>query len=148
MGAGDAVVRGNRDVLAELVRDEGTRVLATLVRVTGNIDLAQDAAQDAILRALETWPRDGVPDNPRAWLLVTAKRRAIDVIRRETRRAGKEAEAMMFIDPEPEPAEVVQRRSAPARLHLLPSVPWRWRRRSRSRCGRSGACRQWRSPAV
>ena len=112
MGAGDATSasvtsRDESHVLAEVVRDEGTRVLATLVRVTGNIDLAQDAAQDAVLRALETWPRDGIPDNPRAWLLVTAKRRAIDVIRRETRRAGKEAEAMTFIDPAPEPAEVV-----------------------------------------
>jgi RNA polymerase sigma-70 factor (ECF subfamily) len=94
-------------VLAEVVREEGTRVLATLVRVTGDIDLAQDAAQDAMVRALETWPRDGVPDNPRAWLLVTAKRRAIDVIRRETRRAGKEAEAVTYIDPAPEPTEVV-----------------------------------------
>jgi RNA polymerase sigma factor (sigma-70 family) len=116
MGAGDATVASvtphavpddESHVLADVVRDEGTRVLATLVRVTGNIDLAQDAAQDAILRALETWPRDGIPDNPRAWLLVTAKRRAIDVIRRETRRAGKEAEAMTFIDPTPEPTEVV-----------------------------------------
>jgi RNA polymerase sigma factor (sigma-70 family) len=99
---------GAGDALAELVRDEGTRVLATLVRVTGDIDLAEDAAQDAVVRALETWPRDGVPGNPRAWLLVTAKRRAIDVIRRETRRPGKEAEAMTFADPRPEPADVVQ----------------------------------------
>jgi RNA polymerase sigma-70 factor (ECF subfamily) len=86
-GAGDAVAR--------LVRDEGTRVLATLIRVIGSVDLAQDATQDAIERALRTWPGDGVPDNPRAWLLVTAKRRAIDIVRREARRAGKEAEAMM-----------------------------------------------------
>lgn len=52
--------------MARLVREEGTRVLATLVRVTGSVDLAEDAAQDAVLRALHTWPRDGVPDNPRA----------------------------------------------------------------------------------
>jgi RNA polymerase sigma-70 factor (ECF subfamily) len=108
MGAGDATAKGEgTHVLAEVVREEGTRVLATLVRVTGDIDLAQDAAQDAVVRALETWPRDGIPDNPRAWLLVTAKRRAIDVIRRETRRAGKEAEAVTYIDPAPEPPEVV-----------------------------------------
>jgi RNA polymerase sigma factor (sigma-70 family) len=100
MGPGDAVAR--------LVRDERARVLATLVRVTGSVDLAEDAAQDAVVRALETWPRDGVPDNPRAWLLVTAKRRAIDLIRREARRAGKETEAMTFLDPAPEPAEVVR----------------------------------------
>jgi RNA polymerase sigma-70 factor (ECF subfamily) len=82
-------------------------VLATLVRVTGDVDLAQDAAQDAVVRALQTWPRDGVPDNPRAWLLVTAKRRAIDIIRREARRAGKETEAVMFAEPGPESAEAV-----------------------------------------
>jgi len=108
MVAGGAAVREGSNVLAALVREEGTRVLATLVRVTGDIDLAQDAVQDAVLRALETWPRDGVPDNPRAWLLVTAKRRAIDVIRRETRRSGKEAAAVMFTDPGMEPSEVVQ----------------------------------------
>ena len=93
------------DALARLVRDEGTGVLATLIRVLGQVDLAQDAAQDAMVRALETWPRDGVPDNPRGWLLVTAKRRAVDIIRREARRAGKETEAMMFADPVPGPAE-------------------------------------------
>lgn len=100
------------DAVARLVREEGTRVLATLVRVTGSIDLAQDAAQDAVVRALETWPRDGVPDNPRGWLLVTAKRRAIDIVRREAGRAGKEAEAMTVADPPPdptpEPPEVVR----------------------------------------
>ena len=100
MGPGGAVAR--------LVREERARVLATLIRVTGSVDLAEDAAQDAVVRALETWPRDGVPDNPRAWLLVTAKRRAIDLIRREARRAGKETEAMTFLDPAPEPAEVVR----------------------------------------
>jgi RNA polymerase sigma factor (sigma-70 family) len=103
MGAGDAVAR--------LVREEGTRVLATLVRVTGSVDLAEDATQDAVVRALETWPRDGVPENPRGWLLVTAKRRAVDIIRREARRPGKEAEATSLLDPAaeaPEPPDVVR----------------------------------------
>jgi len=93
------------DAIARLAREEGTGVLATLIRVLGQVDLAQDAAQDAMVRALETWPRDGVPDNPRAWLLVTAKRRAVDIIRREARRPGKETEAMMFADPAPGSAE-------------------------------------------
>jgi RNA polymerase sigma-70 factor (ECF subfamily) len=100
MGAGYAAER--------LVREEQARVLATLIRVTGDIDLAQDAVQDAVVRALERWPRDGVPDNPRAWLTVTAKRRAIDLVRREAVRAGKEAEAVSLLDPTPEPAEVVR----------------------------------------
>jgi RNA polymerase sigma factor (sigma-70 family) len=101
MGAGDAA--------EGLVREEGARVLATLIRVTGDLDLAQDAVQDAVVRALERWPRDGVPDSPRAWLTVTAKRRAVDLVRREALRAGKEAEAVSLLDPTtPEPAEVVR----------------------------------------
>jgi RNA polymerase sigma factor (sigma-70 family) len=100
MDAGDAAER--------LVREEGARVLATLIRVTGDLDLAQDAVQDAVVRALERWPHDGVPDNPRAWLTVTAKRRAIDLVRREAQRAGKEVEAVPLLDPTAEPAEVVR----------------------------------------
>ncbi|MEV7039891.1 DUF6596 domain-containing protein [Amycolatopsis sp. NPDC051061] len=94
------------DAVARLVRDEGTRVLATLVRVTGSVDLAQDAVQDAVVRALETWPRDGVPGNPRGWLLVAARRRAVDVVRREAKRLGKEADAMPAFDPCPDPVSV------------------------------------------
>ncbi|WP_290050752.1 RNA polymerase sigma factor [Amycolatopsis solani] len=94
------------DAVARLVRDEGTRVLATLVRVTGSVDLAEDAVQDAVVRALETWPRDGVPANPRGWLLVAARRRAVDVVRREAKRLGKEADAMPAIDPHPDPVSV------------------------------------------
>jgi RNA polymerase sigma-70 factor (ECF subfamily) len=87
------------DAVARLVREEGTRVLATLIRVIGDVDLAQDAAQDAVVRALETWPRDGVPGNPRGWLIVAAKHRAIDLIRRESLRPRKEAESMSLDDP-------------------------------------------------
>ncbi|MFI5607578.1 RNA polymerase sigma factor [Amycolatopsis sp. NPDC051903] len=94
------------DALARLVRDEGTRVLATLVRVTGSVDLAEDAVQDAVVRALETWPRDGVPEHPRAWLLVTARRRAVDVVRREAKRAGKEADAMPLSEADPPPSVI------------------------------------------
>lgn len=94
------------DAVARLVRDEGTRVLATLVRVTGSVDRAEDAVQDAVVRALETWPRDGVPANPRGWLLVAARRRAVDVVRREAKRLGKEADAMPPVDPFPDPLSV------------------------------------------
>jgi RNA polymerase sigma factor (sigma-70 family) len=99
-------VTGAGDAVARLVRDEGTRVLATLVRVTGSVDLAEDAVQDAVVRALETWPRDGVPGNPRGWLLVAARRRAVDVVRREAKRLGKEADAMPAVDPGPDPVSV------------------------------------------
>ncbi|PWU43243.1 RNA polymerase subunit sigma-24 [Micromonospora globispora] len=109
--AGDATRVGDGPsaaAVARLVREERTRILATLIRVTGSVDLAEDATQDAVVRALETWPRDGVPENPRAWLLVVARRRAVDLIRREARRAGKEAEAVSLLDPAPENPESVR----------------------------------------
>ncbi|MGC4812001.1 RNA polymerase sigma factor [Micromonospora sp. DT228] len=92
----------------QVVRAERSRILATLIRVTGSVDLAEDATQDAVLRALQTWPRDGVPDNPRGWLLVVARRRAVDLIRREARRAGKETEAVALLDPVSDSPEAVR----------------------------------------
>lgn len=89
-----------RAALARLVRDEGPRVLATLVRTTGSWELAEDAVQDAVLRALDSWPRDGAPVEPRAWLTLTARRRAIDLMRREGVRQGKEAAATLLREPE------------------------------------------------
>jgi RNA polymerase sigma-70 factor (ECF subfamily) len=82
-----------------VVRDEGRRVLATLVRTVGDVGLAEDAVQDAAERALQVWPRDGVPDSPRAWLTVTARRRAIDILRHERGRGAREAAAMELRDP-------------------------------------------------
>ncbi len=79
--------------LAETVRHEGARVLATLVRTLGSLQLAEDAVQDAAVAALRAWPRTGVPDDPRAWLTVTARRKAYDTLRRESARAGKETAA-------------------------------------------------------
>ncbi len=103
--AGSAAIPGDpsRPALVRLVRDEGRRVLATLVRTTGSVQLAEDAVQDAIERALRTWPRDGLPANPRAWLTLTARRRAVDLIRREAARDGKEAQAMVLLEPDDGP---------------------------------------------
>ena len=81
-------------VLAELVRDEGRRVLATLIRTTGSMTIAEDAVQEAAVAALEHWPKDGIPDNPRAWLTTVARRKAVDTIRREAGRGDKEVRAM------------------------------------------------------
>jgi RNA polymerase sigma factor (sigma-70 family) len=92
----DPVERGHA-ALVELLRDEGPRVLASLIRTTGSLPVAEDAVQDAVLRALETWPHAGVPPEPRAWLLLTARRRAIDLLRRESVRPGKEAEAVSIL---------------------------------------------------
>jgi RNA polymerase sigma-70 factor (ECF subfamily) len=82
--------------LERMIRHEGGRVLATLVRLTGDITLAEDAVQDAVLEALARWPRDGVPTNPAAWLTTVARNRALDVIRREARRTEKESAAVML----------------------------------------------------
>lgn len=76
-----------------MLRDEGSRVLATLVRTTGSLELAEDAVQDAVVTALDAWSRAGIPPQPRAWLTVTARNRAIDLLRREARRADKEMAA-------------------------------------------------------
>jgi RNA polymerase sigma factor (sigma-70 family) len=65
-------------------RFEWTRLIAALARVVGDVGLAEDLAQDALLAALEKWPESGVPDNPGAWLMATAKHRAIDTLRRRS----------------------------------------------------------------
>jgi len=82
--------------LEQMIRHEGGRVLATLVRLTGDITIAEDAVQDAVVDALRRWPRDGVPNNPAAWLTTAARHRALDVLRREARRSAKEADARLL----------------------------------------------------
>ena len=71
-----------RDVVDRLFREESGRVVATLIRVLGDFDLAEEAVQEAFVSALETWPSRGVPSNPAAWITTTARNRAIDRIRR------------------------------------------------------------------
>ena len=89
----------SREALVALLRDEGPGVLATLTRQTGSLQLAEDAVQDAAVRALEIWARDGVPPSPRGWLLLVARRRAVDALRREARRAQKEAAYVDLLPP-------------------------------------------------
>jgi RNA polymerase sigma-70 factor (ECF subfamily) len=76
-------------VLEEVFRDQWGRVVATLVGVLGDIELAEDAAQEAFALAAERWPRDGEPEKPTAWLIATARNRAIDRIRRDRTLARK-----------------------------------------------------------
>lgn len=79
-----------------MIRYEGGRVLATLVRLTGDITLAEDSVQDAVIEALRRWPVDGVPDKPVAWLTTVARHRALDVLRREAKRTAKETDAQLL----------------------------------------------------
>jgi predicted RNA polymerase sigma factor len=74
-----------RRVVDAVWRMESARLIAALTRVTGDVGLAEELGQDAVLAALEQWPADGVPDRPGAWLMATAKRRAIDTFRRGER---------------------------------------------------------------
>jgi RNA polymerase sigma-70 factor, ECF subfamily len=76
-------------ILEQTFRDEWGRVVAALIGFLGDFDLAEEAAQDAFAIAAERWPRDGYPDYPRAWLVTTARNRAIDRIRRDQTRAAK-----------------------------------------------------------
>jgi RNA polymerase sigma factor (sigma-70 family) len=73
-------------------RMESARLIGALTRVTGDVGLAEELAQDALVAALEKWPESGVPDKPGAWLMATAKHRAIDTFRRSERLAHKTAE--------------------------------------------------------
>ena len=78
-----------REAVAEAFREDHGRALATLIRVLGDFDLAEEAVADAYLVALERWPVDGIPDNPGAWITTTARNRAIDRVRRARRFADK-----------------------------------------------------------
>src|SRR5580704_14491512 len=69
--------------IEEIFRREAGRVLATLIRLLGDFDLAEEARQGAFAAAIEQWPRHGMPDNPRAWLISAGRNKAIDRIRRE-----------------------------------------------------------------
>ena len=81
-----------REAVERLFREESGRAVATLIRVLGDFDLAEEVVQEAFARALEVWPSRGVPDNPGAWITTTARNAAIDRIRRRRRLADKTEE--------------------------------------------------------
>ncbi len=90
------------DEVARVYRQERAAVLATLIRQVGDFQLAEDAVQDAFAAALTSWPRDGVPERPGAWITVAARRRAIDLLRRDRSladRAARLAELLRLEDP-------------------------------------------------
>ena len=91
--------------VAGAFRQEWGRIVATLIGMTGDWDLAEECAQDAFARALRSWPRDGIPPRPGAWLTTTARNRAIDVLRRRATEAAKLQEAAMLSLPDPPAAD-------------------------------------------
>jgi RNA polymerase sigma-70 factor (ECF subfamily) len=99
------------DVPAAISRahhEEWARIVASLTRRFGDLDIAEEAAAEAFATAVQRWPADGVPPNPGAWLTTTANRKAIDRIRRENKRDDKQKEAQLLYDDDPpEPAGAI-----------------------------------------
>src|SRR5690348_3317652 len=81
-----------------IYRSESGRVLATLVRLLGDIDLAEEAMHEAFAAALESWPQFGIPDKPRPWLISTARFKAIDGMRRRTRFDGIQRDFALYME--------------------------------------------------
>ncbi|MFI6990353.1 RNA polymerase sigma factor [Nonomuraea wenchangensis] len=96
-----------REAITRAHHDEWARVIASLTRRFGDLDIAEEAAAEAFAAAVERWPADGVPPNPGAWLTTTANRKAIDRIRRENKRDDKHKEARMVYDDPPEPVGAI-----------------------------------------
>jgi RNA polymerase sigma-70 factor (ECF subfamily) len=98
-------VKNVREAITTVHREEWARVVASLTRRFGDLDIAEEAAAEAFALGLERWPIEGVPPNPGAWLTTTAKNKAIDRMRRENKRDLKQREAQMLFDDAPEPAD-------------------------------------------
>ena len=107
------------DALGAIFRAESGQVIATLIRVLGDFDLAEDALQEAMVTALEHWPAEGVPRRPGAWLLTTARRKAIDRIRREANRDRKQLAAVALDEGEDATKEVGVSAVTDDRLRLI-----------------------------
>jgi RNA polymerase sigma-70 factor (ECF subfamily) len=100
--------RDVEDAISRTHRDEWARIVASLTRRFGDLDIAEEATAEAFAVAVERWPVDGVPPNPGAWLTTTANRKAIDRIRRESKRDEKqEAARMLYDDEPPDPVGVI-----------------------------------------
>jgi len=109
VGDGDAPATLDQAEVARIFRAESGRSVATLIRVVGDIDLAEDAVQEAFAVALDRWPADGLPPNPGGWITTTARNRAVDRLRRESRGRELLSEVAVLLpgDNEPDMAEEV-----------------------------------------
>src|SRR6266576_6677469 len=87
-----------RELLDSLYRVDSGRILATLIRLLGDFDLAEEAMHEAFAAALSLWPTSGVPDNPRPWLISTARFKAIDTLRRKARFDASQDELVRHLE--------------------------------------------------
>jgi RNA polymerase sigma-70 factor (ECF subfamily) len=94
-----------RELLDSLYRGDSGRILATLIRLLGDFDLAEEAMHEAFAAALTLWPRSGVPDNPRPWLISTARFKAIDTLRRRARFDASQDELVRYLEAQSSSAE-------------------------------------------
>src|SRR3954454_12219468 len=97
----DRFVESIHGVVDEVYRSESRRVFATLIRLLGDFDRAEEALHEAFAAAVECWPREGVPANPRAWLVSTGRFKAIDATRRRVRFDVSLAQIARRLDPCP-----------------------------------------------
>ena len=120
MGEDEAAGAGVRDTVDAVYRADSRRVLATLIRLLGDFDLAEEALHDAFTAAVECWPRDGVPANPRAWLVSTGRFKAIDGMRRRARFDASLVELARRLDADTDdPAAWDEESVADDRLRLI-----------------------------
>ena len=138
-----------RQQIEALYRSDSRRVLATLIRLLGGFDAAEEAMHDAFTAALDSWPNDGVPENPRAWLISTGRFKAIDRLRRGARFNAALAAAEQLEDSSPQASNFAEEGLEDDRLLLIftcchpalsPTLA------SRSRCVKFAAWRRRRSP--
>ena len=107
------------DAVTQILHEEWGRVCAVLLGHLGDWNLVEDALQDACVAALETWPKRGIPDQPRAWLFVTAKRRAIDHLRKQQRQQNKLAELELWILQQQPQSDLLDNAIPDKRLSLI-----------------------------
>jgi RNA polymerase sigma-70 factor, ECF subfamily len=120
MGDGDAPATLDQAQVGRIFREESGRSVATLIRVVGDIDLAEDAVQEAFAVALRRWPADGLPPNPGGWITTTARNRAVDRLRRESRGRELLGQVALLVPGDPEPGTPEEEGPVPDdRLRLL-----------------------------
>src|SRR5262249_17873557 len=94
-----------RELLDSLYRVDSRRILATLIRLLGDFDLAEEAMHEAFAAAVSSWPKSGVPDKPRPWLISTARFKAIDTLRRRARFDASQDELVRYLEAQSGSAE-------------------------------------------
>src|SRR5712672_3577260 len=94
----DQIHKQIRELLDSLYRMDSGRILATLIRLLADFDLAEEAMHEAFAAALSVWPQSGVPGNPRPWLISTARFKAIDTLRRRARFDASQDELAQFLE--------------------------------------------------